>query len=186
MLENKNMKKTWFSETHQQATKMNIDMRIQFVEQRSKSEWKKEIKEKIQSHIEKELQEETMKKTKLRHLKNKKSFGMEDYVASCDAESVGKIMSIRLNNMVDTKCNYKGIYEDTTCVFCGEEETTEHLLVCDYYRQFVVERIDKSVGTEELCSTEWLKKAARAMDTIQEVRRQHSSVEDPALKGSDY
>ena len=41
-------------------------------------------------------------------------------------------MSIRLN-MVDTKCNYKGMYNDTACVVCGEEETTEHLLECEYY-----------------------------------------------------
>ena len=163
---------------------MNIDIKIQNVEKRSKSEWKKEIKEKIQRKVEEEFHEETLTKTKLRHLRNK-PFAMEDYVASCDAETVGRIMRIRLN-MVDTKSNYKGMYKDTSCVVCGEEETTEHLLECKYYGQFVVENIGEKVENEELCSTEWLKKAARAMDIIQEVRRQHISVEHPALKGSDY
>ena len=184
MLEEGSKKSTWFSEIYHQVNKMNIDIRIQIVEKKTKSEWKKEVKEKIHLQIEEEFQEETKKKTKLRHLKNK-SFVMEDYVANCNAETVGKIMSIRLN-MVDTKCNYKGMYDDTTCVNCGEEETTEHLLECEYYEQFIMERIGKSMGEKELCSTEWLRKAARTMDIIQEVRRQHISVTSPALKGSNY
>ena len=78
--------------------------------------------------------------------------------------------------MVDCKCNFKGKYIDTVCVVCDELETTEHLLECKYYKQFTAEKLMEMVGKKELCSTEWLKKAARAMDTIQEIRKQHISV----------
>ena len=58
-------------------------------------------------------------------------------------------MSLRLN-MVDAKCNYRGMYTDTTCAVCDKEETTEHLLECDYYRQFNGENMGKYVSRNEL------------------------------------
>ena len=174
MFEEQVKKSTWFSEIHQRVNKMNIDVRMQSVEKKSKSSWKREVKKKIQIQIEKEFQEETKNKTKLRHLLQK-PFQMEEYVQSCEAEMVEKIMNVRLN-MVESKCNYKGKYVDTSCFACGEEETTEHLLECNYYKQFTAEKIEGDVGRNELCTKEWLMKAARAMDTIQELRRQHISV----------
>ena len=172
MFERKSKKKTWFSELSQRVEKMSIEITVQMVEKKTKSQWKKEVKEKIMQQIEKDFHEEAKQKTKLRHLINKQ-YKMEDYVERCDAVMVGKIMSIRLN-MVDCKCNFKGKYIDTVCVVCDELETTEHLLECKYYKQFTAEKLMEMVGKKELCSTEWLKKAARAIDTIQEIRKQHS------------
>ena len=114
-----------------------------------------------------------MHKTKLRFLRGKK-FEKEEYVEKCDAEMVGKIMRIRLN-MVQCKMNYKGNAGDVDCIMCGNEETTEHLLECRYYEQFTGTH-KMHVRKKDFESTEWLIKAARNMDLIQEVRELHHSV----------
>ena len=171
-------KQTWFSELHERVEPMNIDIDTIKLEGRKKSGWKAEVKEKIYRAIEKEFQRETNIKTKMRFQQGK-AFKMEEYVSTCDAEMVGKIMRIRLN-MVECKSNYKGQYTDTNCLVCNQNETTEHLFECEHYRKFT------GITELELDSTEWLVKAARMMDTIQEVRMQYSSVNYPALKGSTF
>ena len=87
---------------------------------------------------------------------------------------VGKIMSIRLN-MVDCRANYKNNSADVKCVVCDEIETTEHLLECQYY-ETILGTINMAEGDRKMDSTEWLIKAARRMDFIQEIRKQHISV----------
>ena len=57
---------------------------------------------------------------------------------------------------------------------CAEVETTEHLLKCDYYKQFTGP--ESNPNQLELESTNWLIKAAQRMDIIQEIREQHYSV----------
>ena len=94
-----------------------------------------------------------------------------DYVESCDVAMVGKIMNIRLN-MVDCKANYKGNHEDVKCIMCNETETTEHLFLCEYYKRFTGGQ-ESTISQLELESTNWLVKAARQMDIIQEIRMQH-------------
>ena len=61
------------------------------------------------------------------------------------------------------------------CVVCGEKETTEHLLECQYYSTVGGTDI-MTIADGEMESTEWLIKAARKMDFIQEIRQQHLSV----------
>ena len=130
MREEKN--NTWYAELYHKVKPMNIDIQIKEVEKKKKSSWKSEVKEKICQEIEKELQELARQKTKLRFLKGK-TFEREEYVETCHAEMVGKIMNIRLN-MVDCEANYKSNHEDEKCVVCGKKETTEHLFECQYYR----------------------------------------------------
>ena len=137
---------------------------------KSKSKWKKELKEKLANAIEEEFRDETEQKTKLRFQRNKR-FQREEYVEQCNADMVRRIMKIRLN-MAECKSNFKGKYSDTTCLLCNEEETTEHLFNCEYYKQYS----GTYSGMEELKieSTEWLIKAAVKMDVIQELRMQHT------------
>ena len=98
---------------------------------------------------------------------------MEEYVQNCDAELVQRIMKIRLN-MVECKCNYKGKYSDTICMACDKEETTEHLFECHHYRQY--SGLHSELEKIDIESTQWLIKAARKMDVIQELREQQVEV----------
>ena len=152
---------------------MKINIELAVVKQKTKSGWKKEVKQKIAKEIEREFQEEAMQKTKLRFLRGK-SFKQEEYVEKCDAEMVGKIMRIRLN-MVECKMNYKGNSDNVECIMCNEKETTEHLFDCQYYKQFTGTH-EMRFSEKDYESTEWLIKAARNMDIIQEVRGLHLRV----------
>ena len=163
---------TWYAELKDAVEPMDINIKTNVVQEKTKSNWKKQVKERIKKGIASEHHEETKKKTKLRFQRGKE-WGRMDYVETCDAETVGKIMNIRLN-MVDCKANYKGVHEDTKCVMCAEVETTEHLLVCNYYKQFTGP--ESNPNQLELESTNWLVKAAQKMDIIQEIRGQHYSV----------
>ena len=160
---------------------MDIETSPLSLEKKLKSEWKQEIKKKLVAAIEKEFSSETEQKTKLRFQRGK-SFGAEEYVEQCDANTCQRIMNLRLN-MVQCKANYKNMYTDLLCVVCNEQiETTEHLFVCTYYKQFFEETI-QPVGINELKSVKWLTQAAKVMETIQEIRQQHIVIV-PALKGS--
>ncbi len=162
---------TWYAELNNYVRPMNININTNVIEKKLKSEWKKEVKEKLHAAIEKEFHDETKQKTKLRFQRNK-SFSMEEYVKTCDAEMVRKIMNLRLN-MVECKSNFKNMYTDTTCIVCEhQQETTEHLLECSYYKQFAGNDLEP-ISEEKLESVEWLVKAARVMDVVQEIRRQH-------------
>ena len=70
---------------------------------------------------------------------------------------------------------YKGNADNVDCLMCGKEETTEHLFECDYYEQFTGTH-KMQLKEKHFESTEWLIKAARNMDLIQEVRELHHSV----------
>ena len=149
---------------------MDIDTNTKQLRKWLKSTWKHEIKKKLKIQIEKEFHEEAQQKTKLRFLCDK-PFQMEEYIAVCNAETVEKIMKLRLN-MVECKMNFKGKYEDTKCYVCDQQETTEHLFQCEHYKQFTGPQAEV-VGELKMESKEWLEKAARVMDIIQEIREQH-------------
>ena len=172
MMENENNYDTWFAELSRRMESMEININTNLVAETTKSAWKKEAKEKIEKEISRELQENALTMSKLRFQRGK-VWGRMEYVDKCDMETVGKIMNIRLN-MVDCKSNFKGNYEDVKCVMCDEVETTEHLLVCEYYKQFT--GATEITNQLELESTNELVKAAQKMDIIQEIRRQHVSV----------
>ena len=54
-----------------------------------------------------------------------------------DAVVCEKIMQLRLN-MIDLKDNFRGLYDDTTCVACQQDtETTEHIFSCTKYKQLI-------------------------------------------------
>ena len=171
-------RKTWYSELYERVEPMKINIKTNELEELTKSAWKSEVKEKLHQAIEKEFHQETNIKTKM-CFQHGKNFKMEEYVETCDAEMVKKIMQIRLN-MVECKSNYRGCFMDSKCLVCNEEETTEHLFKCKHYQRFT------GISEIQMDSPEWLMKAARMMDTIQEIRKQHSSVNYPALKGSNY
>ncbi len=162
---------TWYGELSNRVRPMDIDTSPHLVKKKKKSEWKKEIKQKLHKVIEKEFTTETQQKTKLRFQRGK-SFKKEEYIEQCDAETCRKIMCLRLN-MVQCKSNFKNANEDTSCVVCkANEETTEHLLTCEYYKHFAGEKL-KPINRNELESVEWLVEAVKTMEIIQEVRQQN-------------
>ena len=174
---------TWYGDLHRRTQTMNINTSVQSLKNKKKSVWKQEVKKKILKAIEQKYEEETANKTKLRFQQGK-TFGKEEYVEQCDARMCEKIMNLRLN-MVNCKMNFKNANEDTTCLVCDHsEETTEHLLECEHYKQFTGGNL-KPISSNELKSVEWLKKAVSNMDIIQEVRQQHNVI-GPALKGSTF
>ena len=175
-------KETWYAELQNRVHTMNINTDIRSLKNKLKSTWKQEIKTKLQKAIEKDFIEQTSQKTKLRFQRGK-SFEREGYVEQCGAETCQEIMKIRLN-MVECKMNFKNANIDTKCIMCNNDETTEHLLECSYYKQFTGENLEP-VDNNRIKSVDWLKKAVKVMGTIQEIRQQ-SIVTSPAPKGSKH
>ena len=93
----------------------------------------------------------------------------EEYVKKLSMREVATIMKLKLN-MVETKSNYP-TGEDRTCIMCGnEDETTEHLFKCPRYRQLTGHNLVWSDDGEHWTDLQWLSKAARITERIEEIR----------------
>ena len=70
----------------------------------------------------------SQQKTKLRFIKE---YSQKQYKSELDFKRCILMMKIRLN-MIEVKCNYKGIFKDNLkCEICkSDNDTTEHLLKC--------------------------------------------------------
>ena len=56
--------------------------------------------------------------------------GKGNNISKCESDTIKDVIKIRLH-MWNTKCNYKRNESDTTCPLCKtEEDTTEHIMVC--------------------------------------------------------
>ena len=85
---------------------------------------------------------------------------------------VKEIMKLRLN-MTELKANFCGKYLDRICPACGKEnETTEHVVQCDVYKELVDHRLNCDQPIEELMNdTEWLKEAVKVYERIEGIRQ---------------
>ena len=163
-------KKNWYNELKTKANKMKIEIEVNKIENETKSEWKKKIKEKIEVYINKEIQEAANLQTKLRFIRGKQ-FKKEEYLEVGNTIQCSKVMQIRLN-MIDAKRNYRNRYkEDLKCIGCNMvEETTEHLVKCDKYKELASHSIILDEGGNNMKQTEWLLEATHVFDRIGKVR----------------
>jgi len=53
----------------------------------------------------------------------------KDYISQLDWKSARTVFEIR-TNMIKVACNY-GKQENNTCIVCGEQDTTEHIFLCE-------------------------------------------------------
>ena len=74
------------------------------------------------------MKEDIQGKTKYRTLRNDKS-ERKQYIKKCKSNTIKDVIKIRLH-MWNKKCNVKN-ESDTTCLLCKtEEDTPEHIMVC--------------------------------------------------------
>ena len=161
----------WYNEIRKEVEKLDIDISIETVIKKKKSQWKKESKRKIEQQIRREINEKAQQSTKLRFLMAKE-FKKEEYLEKCNAETGRKIMTMRLN-MIKIKSNYKNNHIDTICSACKEEEeTTEHILQCSVYKKLVSHELNTDNIKENMRNTKWLIEAAKVCERIEETKAQ--------------
>ena len=81
--------------------------------------------------------------------------------------------------MTNTKMNFKGMYTDTLCVGCfEEEETTEHLFRCKKYKELTRHKLSLNENCDEFNSTEWLVEATKLIETVEDIRSMRQRIEE--------
>ena len=104
------------------------DINIHIINGYKKDNIKQLVKSKINTSVNNEICEASQQKTKLRFIKE---YSQKQHISELGVKRCKMMMKIRLN-MIETKCNYKGIFKDNLkCEICKlENDTTEHLLKC--------------------------------------------------------
>ena len=115
---------TWTSETKRIGRKYNLDMTIQNIKRKKKSEWKRQVKEGIRNDIESQWQEKAENMRKLRHLRQSKS-EQKQYLKEATSSEAADILQMRLE-MFDIG-NNQG--RSRICI-CGQPENLEHIVTC--------------------------------------------------------
>ena len=131
---------SWYNRTIEIADKLKLSLEVKGMK---KSEWKKKIKSATTKAIQDEAEKEIKTKKKLRFVR---SFEEKEYIRGHSFEDINLLLRVRLN-MIKAKGNYgdKGV-----CRFCREEEeTTEHLGVCDKINKEKVNAIEIKSGEYE-------------------------------------
>ncbi len=105
----------------------------------NKNDFKKSVKERIKIKIRSEFDDQKSM-TKLRFVKN---FGKKEYISDLHLKDCKVLMNLRLN-MSEVKENYKGkSFDDNLCPCCFKgNDNTEHLLICTYINDPIVETND--------------------------------------------
>ena len=159
----------WYSGVKEWLDRMDMTDDEEEVKRISKTCWKKEVKEKLGRILEETIEEKRAEMTKLRFTRGHTT---QSYISECPMAQVKRIMKVRLN-MIDLKANFKGKYKDTVCVACKTEtETTEHVIRCEEYKRIVEHSITVEGDLEEkMQDLEWLLKASKAYESIEETRK---------------
>ena len=132
---------TWFEEMKKEAGSHGIKVSKEEV-QKIKSKWKKDIKSKIEKSLKERAKKEITWKKKMRFME---SHGRKEYLNKSGTEEASLLLRVKLN-MIKAKGNYGG--SDKVCRFCKEEEeTTEHLGSCRYFKESEV--TEKEIRTED-------------------------------------
>ena len=116
----------WTEKVKKICNKYNIN--IENISEYTKDNLKQLMKDKINKSMNEEIKELNQQKTKLRFIKE---HSQKEYLKELNFKQSIMMLKIRLN-MVETKCNYKGIFKkDLKCTICKtEDDTTEHLTEC--------------------------------------------------------
>ena len=116
----------WTEKVKKICNKYNIN--IKNISEYTKDNLKQLMKDKINKSMNEEIKELNQQKTKLRFIKE---HSQKKYLKELNFKQSIMMLKIRLN-MVETKCNYKGIFKNNLkCNICKtEDDTTEHLIEC--------------------------------------------------------
>ena len=107
-----------------------IRLKINNVENMSKSKWKRKVKGKIGKSIGERTKREMANKTKTRTIVEDK-WERKKYLQECDSDTIKDVIKIRLY-MWQVNSNYKRDNTDTKCPLCKKsEDTTQHVLDCE-------------------------------------------------------
>ena len=113
----------WYEDVRQIAERLQIN--IEEVTTRKKSEWKSLTKKRLQKEIEEKLCQKRREMTKLRHLKE--SHERSEYLKEVGIKEASDIIRIRLE-LKDIGGNQG---QQRTCAGCkNEKESTEHIMQC--------------------------------------------------------
>ena len=125
----RNYKNTMVSKVKQ------IRLKINNVENTSKSKWKRQVKGKIGKSTEERTKQEMANKTKTRAIVED-TWERKKYLQEYDSDTIKDVIKIRLY-MWQVNSNYKRDNTDTKCQLCKKsEDTTEHVLECEKAKKF--------------------------------------------------
>ena len=104
---------------------IGIQIAEELVKGKTKSSWKKVVKKRIREAFEREVLEKKKVSKKMRFLMKQ---GSETYLKEVYNDEARMALKIRLN-MVDWIPQNFGKHGD--CPLCGEEDSTEHVFICN-------------------------------------------------------
>ena len=121
---------------HVKSIEKKYDINIIGCESLTKDKWKSLIKVKVLNYIMKRATELAKTQTKLRFCKLDKFWKEGKYLTNLKHTDAIKMMEVKLN-MNNIKSNFKNQQRnELNCPLCeGEEDTNEHLVVCEYTRR---------------------------------------------------
>ena len=116
----------WFGNLKSEGRMVDIEVREELVNGKRKSKWKKEVKRKIKIAVERKMEEKRQQSKKMRFLGKR---GCDTYLNEVFNDNARVALKIRLN-MVEWVADNVG--KRGSCPMCEvEEDTTEHVLVCE-------------------------------------------------------
>ena len=163
-------RKSWYKEIEEWIQQMGMEEEEKQVMNTTKARWRKMVKDNLEEIIRREIKDKTDNMTKMRWLKGQE-FEKQEYIKKLGMKDVKRIMKMRLH-MVDARANFKGKYEDIQCMACKEqEETTEHLLECQEYKDIVKHNLDTKNIEEKMKEMGWLNEASKVYEQIEEAKQ---------------
>ena len=117
---------------------IKLNMSDADISQHSKQRFKALVKVKVRNAAFQYLKECQEKHSKMRNLKYS-TLKKQEYLSSpiFDSESRNLLFRLRTRTVSGIKCDFKGLYTDTTCpLACGQEDTIPHLLSCIVLRNY--------------------------------------------------
>ena len=124
----------WMEQTNEICQKYDLD--VENIRNSSKEVLKTSMRKKINVNLDQMIIEQSREKTKLRFCSdfNRKKYTM---TGNLKFHTIKNIMKLKLN-MLELKCNYKGVGKSETCDLCKtEKDTTEHLFQCTKVRECI-------------------------------------------------
>ena len=114
-------------------------VKLNNVENMSKSKWKKQVKGKIGKSIQERTKQEMTNKTKARTIIEDK-WERKKYLQECDSETIKDIIKKSLH-MWQVSCNYIRDNTDTKCPLCKKSKGTRgHVLECEKDKKFTLSK----------------------------------------------
>ena len=149
---NKPTKKDWGSQVKKDIEELELDVKIEDIENMPKITFKKLVKAKVNEHAFKYLESKKKSKTKgVPHMELKIQEYLEpneDDMSLSEKQFIFKSRS----RMLEVKANMKNDYTILTCCACGKEEETQmHLMQCEVLNKNITENSHESDYMDLFC-----------------------------------